>query len=671
MYPRNGSTSARLLVISTIAALAQTGLCAADDVPVVGRTVVTASRFPAALEQPVGMTIITAEDIANSTATSLGEVLSRLGGVHVRQNLSGTPDQPLDLRGFGVSGDQNTLVLINGQRISENELVSARISAVPLNSIERIEILRGSGSVLYGGGGTGGTINIVTRGALGHQPGGSVYGSAGSYGASELRATANGGSDKLGFAVYANRTDSDNYRQNNHATVENVGGEVAFGEGTSRASLRVAGNRQRVRLPGPRNERQFHDDPRGTSTPNDLGKLDGWDATLSAKHRIGSVDLAADLGYREKSSDYFNAFDFGTFTSDVDAHVTTFAPRIKWNGALGGMRNILIAGVDWSDWQYKNRSVFAGDGFSSPTNERATQLNRAIYLQNNLQLASATRLTLGARHERIQLKAAESEIPIPERSRTYSLNAWEAGLRHNISADLAAYVRIGRSFRVANVDEVRCAFPPCQALLEPQTSNDREFGLEYRTADLAAQLALFDISLNREIHFNRLSGFFGQNENLPKTRRRGVEIETSFAASRTVDLSARYAYTQAEFRDGIFDGVAIAGNEVAAVPRHRASASVNWLALPSTRAVLSLTYVGAQRYDNDQANRFARMPSYTVADFKLTHTIGAVTLGAGINNLFDRKYYSYALVDNPLAPTSFNAYPEARRNGYVSIGYCW
>lgn len=671
VHPRKGPSSARLLVVSTIAALVQAGHCAADEVPVVGRMVVTASRFPAALEQPVGMTIITGEDIANSTATSLGEVLSRLGGVHVRQNLSGTPDQPLDLRGFGASGDQNTLVLINGQRISENELVSARISAVPLNSIERIEILRGSGSVLYGGGGTGGTINIVTRGALGHKPGGSVFGSAGSYGASELRAAANGGNDNLGFAVFANRTDSDNYRQNNHATVDNVGGEVALGEGTSRASLRVSGNRQRVRLPGPRSERQFHDDPRGTSTPNDLGRLDGWDATLNAKHRIGSVDLAADIGYREKSSDYFNGFDSGTFTSEVDAHATTFAPRIKWNGALGGMQNILIAGFDWSDWQYKNRSVFAGDGFSAPTNERATQRNRAAYLQNNLQLAPATRLTLGARHERVQLKAAESETPIPERSRTYSLNAWEAGLRHNFSAALAAYVRVGRSFRVAIVDEVRCAFPPCQALLEPQTSNDRELGLEYRTAELAAQLALFDISLNREIHFNRLSGFFGQNENLPKTRRRGVEMETSFSASRTIDLSARYAYTQAEFRDGNFSGVEIVGNEVPAVPRHRASASVNWLALPSTRAVLSLTYIGAQRYDNDQANRFSRMPSYTVTDFKLTHTVGAVTLGAGINNLFDRKYYSYALVDDPLAPTSFNAYPEARRNGYVSVGYCW
>lgn len=671
MHHRPTPAHAGPLALCAFAALFNPSLCAGESLPLLDRMVVTATRFPAALEQPVAVTIITGEDIANSTATSLGEVLSRLGGVHIRQNLTGTPDQPLDLRGFGVSGDQNTLVLINGQRISENELVSARISAIPLNSIERIEILRGSGSVLYGGGGTGGTINIVTRPAIGKAAGGSVYAALGSYHGSELRGAVNGGSDKLGFAVFANRSDSDNYRRNNQATVENVGAELALGEGHSRASLRLSGNRQRVRLPGPRSERQFRDDPRGTSTPGDFGKLDGWEATVNAQQRIGSLDLAADLGYREKSSAFFNAFDGATFASDVDAQATTFAPRIKWNGALGGMQNILIAGFDWTDWDYQNRSVFAGGGFSAPTDERATQRNRAVYLQNNLQLAPSTRLTVGARHERIRLTAAESQTPIPERSRSYSLNAWEAGLRHTLGEALAAYARIGRSFRIANVDEVRCAFPPCQALLEPQTSHDKEIGLEYRSAELAAQLALFDISLNREIHFNRLSGFFGQNENLPRTRRRGVEIEASFAAAPSVDVAARYAYTRAEFRDGMFSGAAIAGNEIPAVPRQRAHASVNWRIQPATRAMLSITYTGAQRYDNDQANRFATMPSYTVADLKLTHTIGAVTLGAGINNLFDRKYYSYALVDDPLAPASFNAYPDPRRNGYVSLGYCW
>ena len=69
------------------------------------------------------------------------------------------------MRGFGIFGDQNTLVLLDGQRISENEQASVNWSAIPLSAIERIEIMRGSGAVLYGGGATGGTINIITKAA--------------------------------------------------------------------------------------------------------------------------------------------------------------------------------------------------------------------------------------------------------------------------------------------------------------------------------------------------------------------------------------------------------------------------------------------------------------------------------------------------------------------------
>lgn len=671
MYLQSRPTVVGTLVTAIFSAATCPSVAAAEPPAELERVVVTASRFPAALEQPVAITVITAEDIAESTASTLGEVLSRLGGVHVRQNLTGTPDQPLDLRGFGVSGDQNTLMLINGQRISENELVSARISAIPLVAIERIEILRGSGTVLYGGGATGGTINVVTRGALGTPPGGSVFASYGSYDASELRAAVNGGSGIWGYALYANRTESDNYRRNNDAKVENLGAEVAFGAGGNRAALRINGNRQRVRLPGARSASEYRSDPRGTSTPDDSGELDGWDATFNVQHSVGPALIAADLGYREKSNAYFNAFAGGTYASDVDAHVTNFSPRVKWTSTLGGMENILIAGTDWSDWQYRNDAVFAGAGFSAPTRERATQRNRAIYVQNNLQFLAGSRLTLGGRHERISLSASESVTPIPRRERDYALNAWEAGLRQALLRNLTAYIRFGQSFRIANVDEIRCSFPPCQAILEPQTSHDREIGIEYQARDLAVQLAVFDISLSREIHFNRLSGFFGQNENLPKTRRRGLELKLGYAVSSALDLDLRYAYTQAEFRGGEFNGVRVGGNDVPSVPRHRANGSLNWKILPSTRAVAAVTYTGKQRYDNDQGNRFGEMPSYAVTDVKLTHTIGSFTLAAGINNLFDRKYYSYALVNSPLSPTSFNAYPEARRNGYASVAYCW
>lgn len=103
---------------------------------------VTASRFPdAGLSAPIGARIITARQIADSGASNIAEALNRLGGVHIRQDLFGGTNPGLDLRGFGVTGDQNTLVLVDGVRLSENELLAARLSGIALNSVERIEIL--------------------------------------------------------------------------------------------------------------------------------------------------------------------------------------------------------------------------------------------------------------------------------------------------------------------------------------------------------------------------------------------------------------------------------------------------------------------------------------------------------------------------------------------------
>src|SRR5919201_4980514 len=125
--------------------------------------VITATRFAdSRRDLPVGVTVITADDIRKSASSNLGDILAQYGLLQIR-DLAGTQNPQLDLRGFGVTGDQNTLVLLDGLRLNEADLESAQLSAIPLESIERIEIVRGSGAVLYGAGATGGTINIITR----------------------------------------------------------------------------------------------------------------------------------------------------------------------------------------------------------------------------------------------------------------------------------------------------------------------------------------------------------------------------------------------------------------------------------------------------------------------------------------------------------------------------
>jgi iron complex outermembrane receptor protein len=126
--------------------------------------VVTANRFPQSDPGiPANLTVITREEIRRTPATSLLDVLKNQAGVHI------TPlygplglDATLDLRGFGDAATSNTLILLDGQRLNPVSSDGINWSVIPLQNVERIEIIRGSGAVLFGDRASGGVVNIIT-----------------------------------------------------------------------------------------------------------------------------------------------------------------------------------------------------------------------------------------------------------------------------------------------------------------------------------------------------------------------------------------------------------------------------------------------------------------------------------------------------------------------------
>jgi iron complex outermembrane receptor protein len=656
-------------VFSTFPSHAQQVASAADD----GAIIVTASRFrSSAIDQPIAVQIITANEIRDSSATTVSEVLNKVGGVHTRINFTGIPDSPLDLRGFGFTGDQNTLVLLNGQRISENEGAPARLSAIPIDSIERIEILRGAGAVLYGGGATGGTINIITRSPVAEGLSGNVSALAGSHDLRDLRASLQAGDGRWGLSLNAQHYESDNYRDNNRAELDTVSGELRFGDREDFIALGINADDQKSRLPGVRTEAQLHSDRRGATTPNDFMNSRGEQYSLRGEKRFGEVTLALDLGQRDKEFDSFgtgtyNFFGVQTYTSriETDMDVTSVSPRLLWKSQVAGMDNRLTVGVDWSDWTYTNRASNTDTLFgNSKTRTVGNQDNRAIYFRDELAVTPGTRLTVGGRRENVKQDQEEYLPPLPKQSVEHHLSAYELALQQDLGGRFSAYGRLGRSFRVATIDENRCLFAPCGPLLKPQRSHDRELGIQWGGKGASFRAGLFQMDVDDEIHYNALTF---TNMNLSPTRHRGLELEGKLPLGATVDLAARYIWTEASFREGIYGGVDVTGNDVPLVPQDRIGLNLGWQATTATRLTFNVNHVGSQRYDNDQANRFRKMPSYTVADIKLSHEMGAWRLTAGINNLFDEEYYSYGVING--ASTTFNAYPEDRRNGYVSAGY--
>src|SRR5919198_2146616 len=237
---------------------------AQDDV-----VVITATRFADSRRNlPVGVTVITADDIRKSASSNLGDILAQYGLLQIR-DLAGTQNPQVDLRGFGITGDQNTLVLLDGLRLTESDLESAQLSAIPLESIERIEIVRGGGAVLYGAGATGGTINIITRR---NQPGeqrAHVLARAGGYGTQELRGGFSRQADVLGGRLAASYEDTDGYRANSRYRQRSAIGRVDALFPAAQAYLKFGVDEQRARLPGALTEAEINADPRQTKTPED------------------------------------------------------------------------------------------------------------------------------------------------------------------------------------------------------------------------------------------------------------------------------------------------------------------------------------------------------------------------------------------------------------------
>ncbi len=627
--------------------------------------VVTAKRFPERpLDAPVGMTVITAEDIAHDTGRTVPEVLSHLGGLQTR-NSSGTPDQQIDLRGFGVTGDQNTLIMLDGVRLNEAELSSAKLSTIPLQSIERIEILRGSGAVLYGDNAVGGAINIVTRGP---KPGraGDVLLGAGSYGTYVARASANVATGHSGITASAEHLESDNYRMNNRLRQDSMAGDWRLGGERGTVGLKFGADTQRLQLPGALSEAQIATDPRAASTPNNWSAREGAFATLSLAYPLGNADFAADLGYREKESTSFFA-GFGPFTyADTRTRNLSFSPRLRTPFALGGVDNVVVAGFDWNDGDFDRRNAGSVEALGGPDFGTVGSQQRAgTYLQYSGRFARSTKITVGVREERVvDRQAATGAFPGPEQRTVHTLDAGDVGLEQAVIERLQVFGKYGKSFRIATIDENAPGSTTGEPL-KPQTARNKEAGVEYRGGDARWRLSAYRIDLDNEIHFMPLvPGVFfnGANINLPPSRRQGVELFASERLSPTLELSGNLISQSARFRSGEFGGTDVTGHDVPLVPRRLASVRVAWQVAPATLVTAATRYVGHQRYDNDQANLFREMPSYAVTDLKLAHRRGRATWGLAVNNAFGKRYYSYAIVDSPTAPTTFNAYPEAGRS---------
>jgi iron complex outermembrane receptor protein len=595
--------------------------------------VVTGSRFDAdpALA-PIGATIISADDIRRAGASDVNAAIRKIGGVYGRQSLDGSPDFGLDLRGFGTNSSQNMVIVLDGVRLSENELSNAILSTIPVDTVERIEILRGGASVLYGDGATAGVINIVTRRPGQYTSRGSVFLEGGQFHAGEARISA--AQSWNGFAADAtlDHQRTDNYRDNNEFKQTHFsGGAQWFANDFDRIGFRYEGARQDMRFAGDLTEAQYHANPRQTLTPDNNGSLDSDRLTVFGQYRLFGHDIAADLSYRKKTVESTYVFSGFPSTSTYDSKQLQFSPRVRKLGAINGMVNELVAGVDFIKWERTTASDFSAAD--------ANQKSKALYLRDELRFdpAHEGRISAGVRRE-IFDKDFVDPVATAGYNVVQALNAWELQASYMPVSNLTVYGKLGQSYRVANADE-NAYTPIFNKPLAPQQSHDAELGASYANAAQKITARVFRNNLTNEIFYDpTLNGGSGANTNLDPTRRQGFELDAEQRLSAAWNLNAHYQHVQAKFREGVNDG-----REMVLVPKNVLTARVSWTPASGQTADLGAQWVDKQRYGADFDNTCSgEMPAYTTLDARYARKFGQWEWAVSGQNLADKHYFSQA-----------------------------
>lgn len=656
-------------------------VCHAEDA-----VVVEATRFPEEVRRlPASTTVITADDIARSAARTLPELLNEQVGFTAKDffgnNASTTS---IDLRGYGITGSQNTLILVDGRRISDFDLSGVQWASIPVAAVERIEILRGTGAVLYGDAASAGVVNIVTRSPLKQGRDLELLGRAASFGTFEGRAygSAANGSFGINGSVYGYT--SEGYRTNNRNEQQNNTLNLRWALGEGALDLRFGNDRQFVRLPGGRFIQpsigldEYASDPRGTDTPLDYAYRDGVRAGISLAQRFGEIELSAGLDHREKDTrSYFDQGGFPVYRDDR-LDYDSFTPRARVPFSLAGMQHRLVVGADWYDWRYLSRRTDRPENIQQPTNRVAVrQATEGYYVQDSVELTRSTLATAGYRGERARYSGEDSVDPgapacffcaaAPSVQQTQKQRAWELGLRQSLNAQWDLFGRQGRSFRFVNAEEIYendAFFSPQFQILRPQHARTTEAGVEWHRAGHALHAALFRSDVSDEIHLDPFTTGVG-NTNLPPSRRQGLELSGRWHASPALSLTAGYAYTDARFVDGVLPGspfaigtdLSVAGREVPLVPRHKLNVGAAWELAPRTLLSGALSAQSSQVLDNDEPNTLdRRIPSFATLDLKLAQSQSWGRLSMAINNVFNQHYYTYA-VRSAFTPDRIAVYP--------------
>lgn len=635
------TTCARLAALPLALAAAFPVFAQTSTTPTLAETVVSATRFSeAAASLPLSVSVVTAEEIERSGVNTVNEAVMKLLGVPGRLDTSGGNNYVLDLRGFGETTNSNQVVIVDGLRLNDADMSATGLAQIPIDAVERIEVLRGAGSVLYGEGATGGAIVVTTKAGAGvkRQNSAQLYAATGSNGLQDLRASAVVASGGFSIDMVATDRRSDGHRDNFASVAKGQSVTAQWSNDWLRLGARAGQSELRSGFPGSLTAAQYAADPRQASSSTDYGDSKKDNTGVFAEASVGNWLLAFDANQRNTQNQ--GVLWGSAYETHLDA--ANYSLRARHEAQLAGVANAFVVGYDEGDWT----SLVLKSSYKA-AGTVGTSTRSAYYLKDDVTLASTgTRLSAGWRTEAMKKNDGVNA------ALNTTQNAWELGVSQPLAKDVLVYGRVGTSFRLPNLDEF--AYTPGGAALQPQTSKDLELGARWKIMSTQMELRWYQSDLTNEIGYN---GLTYENVNFDPTKRQGVELEVKHPVSAALDVRLNAAVREAKFTAGTY-----AGKDVTLVPGQTLALNADWRPAAGHTLGAGVTWVSEQRVDFANV---CKIPAYMTVDARYAYQFKNAELALGIANLADEKYYTYAY--GCTGGVTGGIYPEAGRTVTASL----
>ncbi|PTV59216.1 TonB-dependent siderophore receptor [Pseudomonas putida] len=602
------------------------------------------------LNTPASVSVVTNKEMQQRSVSTTEEALQYTPGVVSDYYGSDDRNDYFLIRGFQATTYRDGLTLSSMRGVREDPY-----------AYERIEILRGANSTLFGPADPGGSVNFVTK-----QPRfekfGQGYVTYGSYDHAETGidvGDALNDEQTLAGRFTAKMQNSD--REYDHSQDDNrfvMGGLTWAPTDFTSATVVLdylktnsSPNSGGYPLDKEYDRSDFYGEPGYNFHDVERTSLSGnithdFDNGFTLRSNLRYSELTDDFGYVYLSD---NASRVGTtipryvFGTDSDADQLNGNLMLQYDAQFEHIDSSTLVGVEYLDSTTKQSSVyglapsidianpvFTGvpGGITPYTRKKNDATTKAVFLQQNLSFFDRVIATAGVRNDSMDLSSKEYIGGEQTEKDNFSETSYRAALTYIVNDEVSTYVSM-----------VESVSPP-QVGVTPQTGKQYEVGIKYSPMGMDAlfSAAVYDLTQeNVTIAVVLPSGIIEQ-QTVGESRVRGLDLEAKAQVTQDISVIGAYSYMESEvLRGSLYDGSSLKGNEFTTAPKHTASLW-SYYDIPGTDVSVGLgaRYVGA--YYMDAANT-KKSDGTTLFDAALNYKIAKGTdLALNVSNLFDEQH---------------------------------